>query len=157
MTREQILKGISEQFKDDIIELVDRSTKRVYLEIKPGALARLANYIFKDLGARFNTASGVDVRQYIEIMYHFIIEEINLLITLRLKLDKTSPEVDSLTSLFEGANWIEREMAEMLNIRFKGHPDPRRLLLPENWPDGVDPLRRDYQEWDKNAVRDRGV
>ena len=48
-------------------------------------------------------------------------------------------------------------MHEILGINFKGHPDLKRLLLPDDWPDGVYPLRRDYKEWDKNAIRDRGV
>ena len=54
-------------------------------------------------------------------------------------------------------NWIEREISELLGIKFKNHPDMRRLLLSDEWPEGVYPLRRDYQEWDKKAVRDRGV
>jgi len=54
-------------------------------------------------------------------------------------------------------NWIEREMRELLGITFEGHPDPRRLLLPDNWPDGVYPLRQDYSEWDETAIRTRGV
>ena len=53
--------------------------------------------------------------------------------------------------------WIEREIHEILGINFKGHPDMRKLLLPEGWPEGVYPLRRDYKEWDKKAIRDRGV
>jgi NADH:ubiquinone oxidoreductase subunit C len=92
-----------------------------------------------------------------EILYHFLIEDINLMISLRVKLQKPKLEIDSLVPVFEGANWIEREMHEILGINFKGHPDLKRLLLPDDWPDGVYPLRRDYKEWDKNAIRDRGV
>ena len=79
------------------------------------------------------------------------------MISLRVKLQKPKLGIDSLSPIFEGANWIEREMHEILGINFKGHPDLKRLLLPDDWPDGVYPLRRDYKEWDKNAVRDRGV
>ena len=84
-------------------------------------------------------------------------EETNLLISLRVKLDKSSLEIDSLAPHFEAANWIEREMHELLGIDFKGHPDLRRLLLGDEWPEDVYPLRRDYKEWDKKAIRDRGV
>ena len=48
-------------------------------------------------------------------------------------------------------------MNELLGIEFKGHPEMKRLLLPEEWPAGVYPLRTDYEEWDKKAIRDRGV
>jgi Ni,Fe-hydrogenase III component G len=157
MTRAEILKDIREKFKEDIIDLFDKTSKRVYIEIKPESIKEVAKYIFKDLGARFNIASGVDAREHMEILYHFIFEEINLLISLRVKLDKSKLEIASLAPVFEAANWIEREIHEMLGINFKGHPDLRRLLLPEDWPNGVYPLRRDYKEWDKTAIRDRGV
>ena len=155
MNRAEILKDIKEKFKEDIVDLFDKSPKRVYIEIKPESIVKVASYIFKDLGARFNTASGVDTRVHMEILYHFIIEDINLLISLRVKLAKSKLEIDSLAPVFEAANWIEREMHEMLGINFKGHPDLRRLLLSDDWPEGVHPLRCDYKEWDKNAIRDR--
>jgi len=157
MNRKNILEDIANTFKDDIIELFDKSPKRVYIEIKPAALTKIARYIFKDLGARFNIASGMDARSHFEILYHFIIEDLNLLISLRVKLQKNKPQIESLAPYIEATNWIEREMHELLGINFKGHPDLRRLLLPEIWPEGVYPLRRDYKEWDKNVIRDRGV
>ncbi len=157
MTRDEILKDLKNRFKDDIIEVVDRSAKRVYVEIKPESLKKVVLFIFKDLGARFNIASGMDDRDHMEILYHFILEEINLLVSLRVKLKKPNLEIESLAPTIEAVNWIEREINEMLGINFIGHPDLRRLLLPENWPQGVYPLRRDYKEWDPTAIRDRGV
>ncbi len=157
MTREQALQEIRVRFADAILSVSDKSPSRVYIEIKPGAVVPVASYIFWQLGARFSIATGVDTRTHIEILYHFILEELNLLVSLRVKLDRDRPIIDSLTPSFEAANWIEREIHELLGVEFKNHPDMRRLLLPENWPEGVYPLRRDYQEWDKQAVRDRGV
>lgn len=157
MTPEEVLGDLRKKFKDDIIEILGERSKKVYIEIKQESLVKVASYIFKELKARFSTASGVDMRHHMEILYHFLIEDINLLISLRVKLQKSKLEIDSLSPIFEGANWIEREMHEILGINFKGHPDLRRLLLPDDWPDGVYPLRRDYKEWDKNVIRDRGV
>ncbi len=157
MTREEVLGDLRKEFKNDIVEILDKRSKKVYIEIKQESLVKVASYIFKDLKARFNTASGVDMRNHMEILYHFLIEDINLLISLRVKLHKPKLEIDSLSPIFEGSSWIEREIHEILGINFKGHPDLRRLLLPDDWPDGVYPLRRDYKEWDKNAIRDRGV
>lgn len=155
--RDEILTDLKERFKEDIIDVFDKSPKRVYVEIKPESLVRVGSYIFKDLEARFNIASGVDTPTNIEILYHFSLEYINLLISLRVKLDRKKPVIDSLAPVFRGANWIEREMHEILGIEFKGHPDMRRLLLPDEWPEGVYPLRADYKEWDKKAIRDRGI
>lgn len=157
MNREEVLKTIKTKFTSDIVEFFEKTPKRVYVEIKPKSLVKIAKYIFKDLGARFNIATGLDARSHIEILYHFLLEEINLLISLRVKLDKSKPSIDSLAPAFEAANWIEREMHELLGIDFKGHPNLKKLLLPDDWPEGVYPLRRDYKEWDKNAIRDRGV
>lgn len=157
MTPEEVLGDLRKKFKDDIVEILGERSKKVYIEIKQESLVKVASYIFKDLKARFSTASGVDMRHHMEILYHFLIEDINLLISLRVKLQKSKLEIDSLSPIFEGANWIEREIHEILGINFKGHPDLKKLLLPDDWPDDVYPLRRDYKEWDKNVIRDRGV
>jgi len=157
MDRSEVLGDINQKFKGDIIDIVDKSSTRVYIEIKSSSLVKIAEHIFKNLKARFSIASGVDVRSHMEILYHFTFDDINLVISLRVKLDKSKPEIDSLTSTFEAANWIEREIHEMLGINFKGHPDLRRLLLSDDWPEGVYPLKCDYKEWDKKAIRDRGV
>jgi len=157
MTREQALEEVRKRFEDSIVRVLDKSHNRVYIEIKPEAIVPVSRYLFWDLGARFNIASGVDTRTHIEILYHFTLEAINLLVSIRVKLDRGHPAVDSLTPSFEAANWVEREIHELLGVEFRNHPDMRRLLLPEDWPEGVYPLRRDYQEWDKQAVRNRGV
>jgi Ni,Fe-hydrogenase III component G len=157
ITREELLDGIREKFGEDIVEFLDKSSKRVYIEIKPEAVVKVATHIFRDLEARFNIASGLDVRTHLEILYHFSIEYLNVLISLRVKLNRDNPEVDSLAPHIKATNWIEREMHDILGINFKGHPNLQKFLLPDEWPDGVYPLRRDYEEWDKNAIRDRGV
>jgi NADH-quinone oxidoreductase subunit C len=157
MTRAEILADITTRFKDDITDVFDRSAKRVYVDISPLVLTKVVWYVFRELKARFNIASALDARDHMEILYHFTFEDADLIVSFRVKLDKTRLEIDSLAPLLEGANWVEREIHEVLGINFKGHPDLRRLLLPDEWPDGVYPLRRDYQEWDKDAIRDRGV
>ncbi len=157
MTRDELLNDLRARFAGDIIDLAMKSPKRAYVEIRPESIRKLARFLFKEIGARFNIASGVDAREHMEILYHFTLEEINLVISLRVRLQKPNLEVDSLAPLFAAANWVEREIHELLGIDFKGHPDLRRLLLPEDWPQGVYPLRRDYREWDPAAIRNRGV
>jgi Ni,Fe-hydrogenase III component G len=152
-----VLEDLRSRFGEDIVDLHDKSPRRVYMEINPRAVTWICNHIFRKLGARFNIASGTDHPHHMEILYHFTIEDINLMINVRVKLDREKPVVDSLAPDIEALNWIEREMHELLGIEFKGHPDMRRLLLPDSWPEGVHPLRQDYAEWDQSAVRDRGV
>lgn len=157
MNREELLNSIKTKFKDSIRDFLDKSKKRVYIEVDPKDIIEVAKYLFDDLAARFNIASGVDTRFHIEILYHFTIERLNLLISIRVKLNRDKPQIDSITSIIKGAEWIEREMHELIGIDFIGHPNLKRLLLSDDWPEGVYPLRVDYKEWDKNAIRDRGV
>ena len=157
MNREEIVPALQHRFPEAILSIFEKSATRVYLEIKADAIVGLAEYLFKELGARFNIASGVDDRNQMEILYHFTLEDINLLLSLRVILPKTDLAIASLTPVFRAAHWVEREIHELLGIHFVGHPNLERLLLPEEWPEGVYPLRKDYQEWDPNAIRDRGV
>ncbi len=66
----------------------------------------------------------------------------NRRLTVRVMLNEPDLEVDSVVPLWEGANWMEREVWDMFGIRFRGHPDLRRILLPEQFT--AFPLRKDY-------------
>jgi len=63
-------------------------------------------------------------------------------LSLRTFLNEPDLEVPSAVPLWEGANWMEREVWDMFGIRFEGHPDPRRILMPQDWEGH--PLRKDY-------------
>lgn len=63
-------------------------------------------------------------------------------IRIRAEVPENDPVIDSVTGIWDGANWIERECYDMFGVRFRGHPDLRRILMPEDW-DGH-PLRKDY-------------
>jgi len=157
MNREELLNSIKTKFKGSIKDYSDKSEKRVYIEVDPKDIKEVTKYLFVDLEARFNIASGMDTKFHIEILYHFTIERLNLLISFRVKLNRDKPRIDSITSIIKGAEWIEREMHELIGIDFTGHPNLERLLLSDDWPEGVYPLRQDYKEWDKDAIRDRGI
>jgi len=63
-------------------------------------------------------------------------------LTVRVFVDDPEPTVASVVSLWEGANWLEREVWDLFGIRFEGHPDLRRLVMPEQFT--AHPLRKDY-------------
>ncbi len=157
MTREEFLTNFKNKFKNTINDVFDKSVSRVYIEINPKDIKEVAEYLFIDSEARFVIASGMDSRYCFEILYHFALESINLLISIKVKLDHKEPKIDSLSSIIKGAEWIEREMHELIGIDFPGNSNLERLLLSDDWPEGVYPLRQDYKEWDKDAIRDRGV
>ena len=77
-----------------------------------------------------------------ELSYHLVSIPRRDRVRLQVRLASSDPVVDSLVPVWPGANWLEREIFDLFGIRFSGHPDLRRILLPENW-EGY-PLRRDY-------------
>ncbi len=76
------------------------------------------------------------------VVYHFLSLEHKHRLRLVVPLDETDAEVDSLTSLWAGADWLEREVWDMFGIRFQGHADLRRILMYEEFEGH--PLRKDY-------------
>jgi len=120
----------------------EHSARRVYFTIDKLDIVETVKFLFRDLGMRFSIASGSDTPEALEILYHFSNDASGEIYSVRVFIeDKLNPEVDSIAPLFPGAEWIEREMWEMLGINFKGHPNLKRLLLADDWPDGVYPLR----------------
>lgn len=77
--------------------------------------------------------------------------EDNLKIRLKAALEQDNPAIDSVTSVWSGANWLEREAYDMFGITFRGHPDPRRILMPEDYDEF--PLRKDFDVRDRESSK----
>jgi NADH-quinone oxidoreductase subunit C len=83
-----------------------------------------------------------DAKDRFGLVYLLANTETNGRITVRCFVNDPEPTVPSVVGLWEGANWLEREVWDMFGIRFAGHPDLRRILLPEEFT--AHPLRKDY-------------
>ncbi|MCM8779276.1 MAG: NADH-quinone oxidoreductase subunit C [Candidatus Omnitrophica bacterium] len=139
----EIKDKIKERLKECIIDWYEHSERRVYFSVKPEDILGVVKVIFKELNLRLSTATGVDTPQGIEIIYHFSFDRTGEIFSVKVLIkDKEKPEIDSITPIIKGAEWIEREMWELLGINFKGHPNLKHLLLIEDWPEGKFPLRR---------------
>jgi len=105
------------------------------------AFARFAK---DDLGCRyFNWLSAVDWKEPgLEVLCRIENLDAGLAVMMRTSLGPGATRCPSLTSLYRGADWMERECYDMFGIVFEGHPDLRRILLAEDW-EGY-PLRKDY-------------
>ena len=77
-----------------------------------------------------------------EVVYHLLSIPKRERVRLKVRLGSASPKLDSVTSVWPGANYFEREIYDLFGVRFAGHPYLRRLLMPEDW-EGY-PLRKDY-------------
>jgi len=138
-----IKEQIKERLGEKILDWKESSPRRIYFSIDKNDIVGTVRFLFRELGLRFSTASATDTLEGFEIIYHFSHDAAGQYYSVRVMLkDKLKPEIDSITPLFPGAEWIEREMWELVGIKFTGHPNLKRLLLAEDWPEGEYPLRQ---------------
>jgi Ni,Fe-hydrogenase III large subunit/Ni,Fe-hydrogenase III component G len=122
------------------------SDSRLYVYIDPPAVRGVCEYIFRDLDARYVTSIGVDDRPTsgkFLVAHDFAFDSDHLLCSVLAYLPAENPKIDSISDLVPAANWAEREMRDMVGIVPVGHPYPKRLVLPDGWPEDVHPLRKD--------------
>lgn len=137
-TRAQIQEGLGTR----ILTWEEKNPRRVYFTVRKEDIVETVKFLFKVMGLRFSIATATDMPKAFEILYHFSCDKTGAFYSVRVFIeDKEHPEIDSITPIFCGAEWIEREMWEMLGINFKGHPNLKRLLLADDWPEGEFPLR----------------
>lgn len=122
------------------------------LTVDPAQIVTLCRYLKdNEKFVRLSAVTAVDrfpAEPRFEVIYHLhAIDKTQPNLAprrLRLKcfLGGTDPEIDSVTSVWRGANWYEREVFDMFGVRFRNHPNHQRILMPLDW-DGY-PLRKDY-------------
>jgi len=140
---EEILIQVKEGLGSKIKNWEEKNPRRIYISIDREIIKEAASFIFLDCKARFVIATGTDTPLGYEIFYHFSFDPIGTIVSLRVLIPKEDPKIDSIAIIVKGAEYIEREIYDMLGIKFTGHPDPRRLLLSDDWPEDVFPLRKD--------------
>ena len=142
--REEIIAKINEAVGKKAVSSYRPAPNRFHVSVAQGDLRKTVKLVFEELLGRYVILTGVDTPQGMEVLYHFSFDEVGLVVTLRVLLDKQDAKIDSITPIVRGAEWIEREIHELLGVEFVGHPNMRRLILAEDWPEGVYPLRRSY-------------
>ncbi len=116
-----------------------------WVQVRPDALVEVCRFLRDDRGldGRYlNSISGVDRFDYFEVVYHVTSLSHNHTFVLKVRADHEQPEVPSVVSIWLGAHLQEREIYDLLGIRFPGHPDLKRLFLWEGFPGH--PLRKDF-------------
>ncbi|MBA7558887.1 Hydrogenase-4 component G [subsurface metagenome] len=146
MNEAKALSSIQKRFGGKLLDVFVRSDARVYITVDKKDVPDVCRFMFSELGGRLATASGIDTRSGIEILYHFMFPKEHQFITVKTKLKKTSLEIESIGAFLPAAIWIEREIFDILGVVFTNHPDPRRLIMADDWPEGVYPYRRDFKE-----------
>jgi NADH-quinone oxidoreductase subunit C len=124
----------------------DRDEMTIYMARE--AIREACALLRDDTNCSFNYLSDVTCVDWypsdprFEVIYHLLSIPNKERVRLKVKLSGEMPALDSVTSIWPGANYFEREVFDLFGIRFNGHPYLRRLLMPENWEGH--PLRKDY-------------
>jgi NADH-quinone oxidoreductase subunit C len=116
--------------------------------VRPEELVSVMRFLRDAPGLEFEMLADATAVDYLgesprfEVVYHLYSLTRNHRLRVKLRVGEEKPEVDSLIPVWPAANWLEREIWDMYGIRFRGHPDLRRLLLYEEFEGH--PLRKDY-------------
>jgi NADH-quinone oxidoreductase subunit C len=146
MNQEELNNKLS-QVKDKLIDIEHKSDTRIYLSCEAENSYAVNKFLFEDVPLRFLIATGIDSDDCFEVLYHFTDDETGCIVTVKAFIrDRENPAIESIAPFLPGAEWIEREIHDILGIEIKNHPNMRRLILADDWPEGVYPLRKEVKK-----------
>lgn len=141
---EALIEELKNIFKDKIKEAKIQRSRRIFITVPKEYYKEIIEYFAKNKGVtHISTITGVDVGKEIEILPHLF--GVGMEITIKTSVPKDNPELDSLADIYPASIIYEREVHDLLGVKFKGNPNLTRILLPDNWPEGVYPLRKDFK------------
>jgi len=145
MNQQELNNKLSE-IKDKLIDIEQKADNRIFLLCEAENSYAVNKFLFEDVPLRFLIATGIDSDDCFEVLYHYSYDQTGCMVTLKAFIrDREKPAIDSIAPFLPAAEWIEREIHDILGIDFNNHPDMRRLILSDDWPEGVYPLRKDAQ------------
>jgi Ni,Fe-hydrogenase III component G len=146
MNQEELDNRLAE-ISDKLIDTQRISDRRVFLLCESENSFAVNKFLFQDLALRFIIATGIDSDSCFEVLYHYSNDETGCIVTVKAFIrDRENPSMESITPILPAAEWIEREMRDILGIDFINHPNLRRLILSDDWPEGVYPLRKEVKK-----------
>lgn len=138
---EQTEKAIRDSFPDAVIETTD-VFGTLNVKITSASLVPICQMLREGGFDYLADITAIDWQDRIEVVYQLTALERNEKLALRVDLDRDKPAIDTLTTVWKGADFQEREVYDLMGVVFVGHPNLRRILTPEDW-EGF-PLRKDY-------------
>jgi NADH-quinone oxidoreductase subunit C len=144
LTGVEIAQLLSEKFPEGLT-IRSFEPNRVYSQVENGIFLELVTFMKEELDFdHCSLVSGVDMEDRIQAVYHLTSYVNNCcLMEIVVDLDHEAPEIDSITPLYGGANYHERETYDMLGIVFNGHPNLKRIFLPDDTK--FFPFRKDFE------------
>jgi NADH-quinone oxidoreductase subunit C len=149
VTSEEIVEKIKSSLGDNILS-VETPLGDAVVHIAPAVLPKVCEFIKNDPDLDFDYLSNISGVDYLdqdreprfEAVYEFHSIDKNHSVRLRVGMEEENPSVPTISHLWKSADFPERELFDMFGMNVEGHPDLRRLIMPENWEGH--PLRRDY-------------
>ncbi|HEY3421364.1 MAG TPA: NADH-quinone oxidoreductase subunit C [Methanomassiliicoccales archaeon] len=142
-TEEQVVKALTDKFQDKVKDAKIKP-RRIVLDADRSVLLEMCKTLKESYEfEQCSCVSGVDMKTFFQVVYHISSYANKMVIQITVDIPRDTPEVDSITPLYGGANWHEREAYDMFGIIFKGHPRMERILLPQDYQ--FFPLRKDYE------------
>jgi Ni,Fe-hydrogenase III component G len=143
MNAEAIVAKISGEIKDKVREVALSAPRRVQVKTDREHLNAVLAYLKNQLGfTHLGTISGVDLGDNFEVVYH--LSDAGATVNVRILTPRSDPKIPSVCAVIPGAILYERELQDMLGLVVENIPDPRPLLLADDWPAGQYPLRKDW-------------
>lgn len=148
MTFEEIRQQLAARFGERIGAL-SPANKDAFLLLAPGDLVEVCGFLKSEPALSFDCLMNLSAVDYpkknqIELVYHLWSYGQRHAFIVKCQLDRAAPAVDSLVPVWKSADWLEREQFDLMGVTFHGHPDLRRIMMPDDWVGH--PLRKDYQE-----------
>jgi NADH-quinone oxidoreductase subunit C len=143
----EALQLLKESFPEDVIEIASPQGDATAV-IWPRALRKILEFLKNDPRLSFELLADLTAVDYagrkprFEVVYHLASLSFKRRLRIKIRVEESVAEVDSVTSLWGCANWLEREVWDMFGIGFAGHPGLKRILLYEEFKGH--PLRKDY-------------
>ncbi len=141
----EVVDDLVERFGDDVSPLPIYAGERTVL-VSKARLLDVCRYLKEECNFDYlSDLGGIDrftEDDRFEVMYNLVSLAGRKRLRLKVRVDEDEPEVDSVTCVWAAANWNERECWDMIGIRFKGHPDMRRMFMPEDFE--YHPLRKEF-------------
>jgi NADH-quinone oxidoreductase subunit C/D len=145
-----MLESLMTTFPDAVLSVeADTERQEITTRVVPDRIVDVARWLHDTPEAAFDHITDICSADYpddlerFEVIYHLLSLPHRRRIRLKARLTEDDPTIPSLTSIWKGADFMEREVYDLMGIKFSGHPDLRRILLPEDYEEGY-PLRKDF-------------
>ncbi|MEW6004186.1 MAG: NADH-quinone oxidoreductase subunit C [Stygiobacter sp.] len=145
--KELIIQKLKENFSDSIVEISDFRDD-LSITIKPNVIFDVAKFLKENDELLFVMCKDVTAidwaarKNRFTVVYHIYSFKLNFNLRLKSNLEAEPYQIESVTSIWQSANWYERETYDMYGIEFLNHPDLRRMYMPEGFE--YHPLRKDF-------------